>query len=116
MADSTLPLGGEHWFATVPIARFDWLWPLVNGTHAAIHGIKIDIQGMEIEALDGMRDAIARWRPRIVVELHAGVSRERMLALLGEIGYSSHAVAIGAIRNQRHTRLLDDQSYAFEPL
>ena len=100
----------------MPVANFDWLWPRICGADATIHGIKIDIQGMELEALESMRDALARWRPCLVIELHAGVSRERVLALLGEVGYSRHAVAIDATRHQGKTGLLDDQSYAFEPL
>lgn len=102
-------------FADVPIARFDWLWPLVHGGNGTIHGIKIDVQGMEIEALDGMRAALRRWRPRLVVELHAGVSRERVLRLLREEGYSADAAPIDAAHSGAAARLLDDCSYAFEP-
>ena len=116
MADSTLSAHSEKWFATVPITPLDWLWPLVNGSSAAIHGVKIDVQGMETETLDGMRETLKRWRPRVVVELHAGVSRERVRAVMGEAGYSIHAVAIEAAHGERTREFLDDQSYAFEPV
>ena len=116
MADSTLSQDPDRWSVTVPIARFDWLWPMVNGADGTIHGVKIDVQGMEIETLDGMRDALTRWRPLVVVELHAGVSRERVLALLEALGYSSDAVPIEPVPGERTPLFLDDRSYAFNPV
>lgn len=116
MADSTLSPDSGPWFVDVPIARFDWLWPVLGGANGVIHGVKIDVQGMEIETLSGMREALTRWRPRLVVELHAGVSRERVLALLREAGYSSDAVAIEPVRGEQTPRFLDDRSYAFHSL
>lgn len=113
MADSTLSERSSQWFVSAGIARFDWLWPALHDGNATIHGVKIDVQGMELETLHGMRDALARWRPRIVLELHAGVSREAVIALLQELGYSSEAVAIEPVRGERTPRLLDDHSYAF---
>lgn len=113
MADSTLSANGRLKSLTVPIARFDWLWPLVNGGDGTIHGVKIDVQGMEFETLAGMRETLKRRRPRIVIELHAGVRREEILALLREVGYSTDAVAIEPPRGDRTDRLLDNQSYAF---
>lgn len=112
MADSTVA-DPAHQPATVPFARFDWLWPLVSGAHQAIDGVKIDVQGMELETLAGMRETLARWRPPIVVELHAGVSRERVLTLLRELGYSDRAVPIEPERGEQAPRFLDDRSYAF---
>lgn len=115
MADSTLPDASSSWFVNAGIARFDWLWPAINGGNGTIHGMKIDVQGMELETLQGMRDAIARWHPRIVLELHAGVSREAVLSLLRELGYSSEAVAIEPVRGEQTPQFLDNHSYAFHP-
>ena len=70
---------------------------------------------MELDVLAGMRDTLARWRPQVVVELHAGVSRERVLNLLNEAGYSAQAVAIDPSDGEGPARLLDDRSYAFNP-
>jgi hypothetical protein len=112
MADTTLPAGAPQ-AVTISLARFDWLWPLVNGGNEAIHGVKIDVQGMEIETLRGMRDMLRRHRPRLVVELHAGVERDGIFAALDEIGYSHTATPIDAAAPAPH--LLDDRSYAFEP-
>jgi FkbM family methyltransferase len=107
---------GASSIVNIGIARFDWLWPALNGGDARIHGVKIDVQGMELETLGGMRDALARWRPRLVLELHAGVSREAALALLRELGYSSEAVAIEPVRGERAPQFLDNHSYAFHPV
>lgn len=115
MADSTLPPRARRWFVTVPLARFDWVWPLLHRGNPAIHGIKIDVQGMELEVLEGMRDALRQWRPHLVVELHAGVDRARILSLLRELGYSDAAVAVDPARDERTPRFLDDRSYAFDP-
>jgi FkbM family methyltransferase len=113
MADSTSR--NEAHTVAMLMARFDWIWPILGGPAAPIHGIKIDIQGMELEALEGMRDTLARWRPHIVMELHAGVSRERVLALLGALGYSTAAEPIEPARGERTPLFLDDRSYAFAP-
>jgi Methyltransferase FkbM domain len=112
MADATRA-GSARAYVDAAFARFDWVWPLVHGGNDTIHGIKIDVQGMELEVLDGMRDALRHWRPRVVVELHAGVSRERVLRLLSDAGYSGQATAIDPAENA--SRLLDDRSYAFNP-
>jgi FkbM family methyltransferase len=116
MADSTLSDPSSTWFVNAGIARFDWLWPAINGRDAAIHGVKIDVQGMELEALEGMREALARWHPRLVLELHAGVSRDAVLSLLRGLGYSSEAVAIEPVRGERTPQFLDNHSYAFHPI
>ena len=116
MADSTVSRDDGRWCVTVPIARFDWLWPLVNGADGKIHGVKIDVQGMELETLEGMRGALQRWRPRVVVELHAGVSRERVLGLLRDLGYSTDAVPVEPARGERTPLFLDNRSYIFDPV
>jgi FkbM family methyltransferase len=49
--------------------------------------IKLDIEGMEIEALDGARDTVGRCRPALFIE-HAHVGRARMGALLEALDYA----------------------------
>jgi FkbM family methyltransferase len=116
MADSTLQQDAGAWTVTVAIARFDWLWPLVCGGDQAIHGVKIDVQGMELEVLEGMRESLRRWRPRLVVELHTGVSREQVRTLLRDVGYADDASPIERPSAGGPTRqLLDNESYAFHP-
>jgi FkbM family methyltransferase len=36
---------------TLMVARLDWLWPRIAGGHSPIHGVKIDVQGMELEVM-----------------------------------------------------------------
>jgi hypothetical protein len=65
-------------------------------------------------ALNGMRDALMRWHLRIVLELHAGVSRERVLSLLESLGYSRDAVPVDPLPDEGRPRFADDRSYAFK--
>jgi FkbM family methyltransferase len=116
MADSTLPTCGRTQFVTIPIARFDWAWPLLHNGDAAVHGIKIDVQGMELEVLTGMQETLRRWHPRLVIELHTGVNRAAVLALLRDVGYSTSATAVEPAVDERTPLLLDDRSYAFTPI
>jgi len=113
MADSTLVRDQHRSDVSMSIARFDWLWSTVCGADPTIHGIKIDVQGMEVEALEGMRNVLRRWRPRLVIELHEGVSRRRILQILGAIGYSPAAVPIDPSPAETRTALLDNKSYVF---
>src|SRR4051794_40499636 len=88
MADRTLLPGLASWHESVQVARFDWLWPLINGGNAQIDGVKIDVQGMEIEVLRGMRSTLMTQRPMLAVELHVGVSRSALLRMLNDAGYT----------------------------
>jgi FkbM family methyltransferase len=49
--------------------------------------IKLDVEGMEIEALDGARETLARCRPSMFIE-HQHVGRQRLGALLDGLGYA----------------------------
>lgn len=115
MGSSTPSDGTRQETVSVSVARFDWLWPLINGGQPAIHGIKMDVQGMEVEALEGMRDTLAARCPHLVVELHAGVSRDRLLSTLCECGYRREPAPIEPERREATRLLLDDHSYAFVP-
>src|ERR1039457_2922202 len=52
MIDSTLQdaVGFKETFVA---SRLDWLWPKISGSDLRIDGIKIDVQGIEIQVLDG---------------------------------------------------------------
>ena len=39
------------------VSRLDWLWPIICRINCRIDGIKIDVQGMEIQVLEGMTAA-----------------------------------------------------------
>ncbi|MEJ7797007.1 MAG: FkbM family methyltransferase [Solirubrobacteraceae bacterium] len=47
--------------------------------------LKIDVEGAELQAIEGARETIARHRPAIVCELHD--SNEAFVALMDELGY-----------------------------
>ena len=112
MADSTIALGA--WPESLLVLRLDWLWPYLCGAVATVSGVKIDVQGMEIEVLRGMQEVLRRWRPRLVVEVHPGVSRPELLAVLEAAGYERQGIAIEAQPGEEHGALyIDDRSYEF---
>ena len=110
MADSTLERG--DWIEPLLVTSFDHIWPSLSAPSERVHGVKIDVQGMEIEVLKGMRRMLTRDHPKLVVEFHAGVDRKVVLDLLGSVGYNAepHAVEGGSLGE-----ILDDKSYSFDP-
>jgi len=120
MADRTLLTEawserGGAWREALLVARLDWLWPRICGTSSRIDGIKVDVQGMEIEVLRGMATTLREHRPRLVVELHAGVDRAAFLDLLETLGYSRQASFVEPAAGETEPAYLNDRSYAFSP-
>lgn len=114
MADMTMAdTSSQRDWESIQVARFDWLWPRLNAGNAAVHGVKIDVQGMEIDVLVGMRQLLHTQRPALVLELHHDVDRARVLKLLGDAGYSAEAVPIEPEPEESRPRFLDNHSYAF---
>jgi FkbM family methyltransferase len=95
-------------------ARLDWLWDRICGDRRRIDGIKIDVQGMEIEALRGMTALLAEFTPRVVVEVHRGVDRGDLLDLLESAGYARHGEPIEPGAAGSGPQYLDDRSYSFQ--
>jgi FkbM family methyltransferase len=112
MADRTLTGVDSAPAESIEIARLDWLWPQISGSNDVVHGIKIDVQGMEMDALSGMRALLERQKPSLVVELHYGVDRDAFRALLESIGYETAATPIETEPSQ-DGQLRDNCSYAF---
>jgi len=110
MVDSTVTEGPLE---TILVARLDWLWPQLCGDREKIDGVKVDVQGMEIEVLRGMAEVLKLFTPKLVVEVHRGVDRAEMLELLQAAGYARRGVAIEADEREREPRYLDDRSYVF---
>lgn len=104
------------WWETILVARFDWLWPQICGERSQVDGVKIDVQGMEIDVLRGMVESLREQRPELVVEVHHGVERAELLAVIESSGYSRHAVPIEPIDGEDEARFVDDHSYAFTPV
>jgi FkbM family methyltransferase len=87
MIDSQLSTAGRPEMTSIVAVGLDAVWEGISGGDLVVHGIKIDVQGMELDALRGMRRVLARHRPRIVLEIHRDVSRDEILALLEGCGY-----------------------------
>lgn len=111
MVDSTIH--SSDWTETVIMTRFDWLWPQIFGDERQIHGIKIDVQGMEGEVLMGMLNSLRVCRPKLVVEFHRGVDRDMLLRTIQMAGYSKRATPIEPLPGETAPLFVDDRSYAF---
>lgn len=111
MVDSTLTAQSRD--QRVLVASLDWLWPMICGAADRIDGIKVDVQGMELEVLRGSVGVLERFHPRLVIELHRGVDRMQILDLVERVGYSSRATPIEPQAGETTPSYLDDRSYVF---
>jgi FkbM family methyltransferase len=102
------------WQETIMLARFDWLWQQICGKNERIDGVKIDVQGMEIEVFQGMMETLRRQQPKLIVEVHRGVDRDQMLDLIETVGYSRRALPIEPIEGEVEPQYLNDLSYYFK--
>jgi FkbM family methyltransferase len=109
MADYGLESGRA---STILVAALDKIWESLSpGTR--IDGIKIDVQGMELDVLEGMRGVLSKWHPRLIIELHKGVDRNSLRTLLRLVGYSSNGIAIGTASVRTAETYENDRSYLF---
>jgi FkbM family methyltransferase len=114
MIDSTLQ-DKEGFREPFMVSRLDWLWPRISEPDSRIHGIKIDVQGMEIQVLEGMAALLKQYRPKLLVELHTGVSRERLLDVLRSLGYLTHGVPVEPLPSESDPVYADNRTYLFRP-
>ena len=112
MVDSTIQLGGAA-LETFLITRLDWLWSRICEGRPRVDGVKIDVQGMEIEAMAGMENLLREFAPKLVVEVHRGVDRGSLVTLVEALGYSRRAEAIEPVHGETEAQFLDDCSYSF---
>jgi FkbM family methyltransferase len=114
MIDSTLTetVGLKE---SILVSRLDWLWPKISGIVSRIDGVKIDVQGMEIQVLEGMADVAKRHRPKLFVEVHKGVSRPRLLQVLTSMGYLARGCAVEPLPGETDPVYADDRTYLFTP-
>ncbi len=115
MIDSTLQ-DASGFRETFTVARMDWLWPrIADPNYLRIDGIKIDVQGMEIQVLEGMAAVLKRHRPKLLVEIHKGVSRPRLLEVIASLGYAPRGTAVDPLPGESNPLYADDRTYLFSP-
>jgi FkbM family methyltransferase len=105
-------LGGTQ-SENVYVIGFDQVWTSLGG--GPIDGVKIDVQGMELQTLAGMSRSLFEHRPKLVIEFHPGVSRQPILKLLGSAGYQLPAKPLDPVASETEAAYIDDRSYVFEP-
>lgn len=96
---------------SVTLVPFDALWSRICEGDSHVDGVKIDVQGMEQQVLEGMSVMLLASRPLVVVEFHRGADRAAILELLRCAGYSDQTDPIEPGRKD----IQDDQSYIFVP-
>lgn len=94
-------------------SRLDWLWPRLSGADSQIHGIKIDVQGMEIEVLEGIVSIAKQYHPKLLVEIHGGVSRPKLLDLISSMGYLTRGFAVEPLPGETDPIYANDRTYLF---
>ena len=113
MSDNTVKAGDEE--TTILVASFDWLWPRICGGNRRIDGVKIDVQGAEINVLQGMERSLKECKPKLALELHQGVDRRALLQILESCGYDCEATPIEPAAGETSAQYLDNHSYEFRP-
>jgi FkbM family methyltransferase len=113
MVDSTLQ-DTEGLKESFLVSRLNWLWPRISEPDSRIDGIKIDVQGMEIDVLQGMADLVKRYRPKLLIELHAGVSRSQFLDVIASLGYMTRGLPLEPLPDESDP-VYADRTYLFQP-
>lgn len=85
MCDSSFKWEGEV-MGTFPVTTLD---RFLDGIHLrGIDCINMDVEAAELEVLRGARRTIARYKPKVIVEVHRGVSREAIEASIPHYKWS----------------------------
>jgi len=100
---------GEPVFAI----SLDRLWTQTCHEPRRVAGIKIDVQGMEAEVVEGMTQLLRRDRPRLVIEYHAYGDVRRLLESLSGAGYATQGRPL--TRGLPTEQLVHGQNYEFFP-
>jgi hypothetical protein len=103
-------LGGAR-YEDIYVIGLDNLWQSLG--ERQVHGVKIDVQGMELSVLAGMSQVLAEQRPKLAVEFHAGVDRNAILELLRRSGYQLPARPIEPQPGEVDAEYHDSHTYVF---
>jgi FkbM family methyltransferase len=93
-----LEVPSDHtWVEPIYCVALDWVWSRLCGADDAISGIKIDVEGMEGKALQGMIGLLRKHKPKLVIEVHKsrGVDLDVLAPVLREAGYNTAGHVIG---------------------
>ena len=112
MIDSTLQ-DSDAFKETFIVSRLDWLWSRISGSNLQIDGVKIDVQGMELQVLRGMAILTRNYKPKLLIEIHKGVSRTELLDLIASIGYKSQGLPVEPLPGETDPIYADDRTYLF---
>lgn len=99
---------------TVTTVCLDDIWDDLSEGDPRVDGVKMDVQGMELHALQGMRSALMAHRPLLALEFHAGVDRGAVVSLLTEYGYRLPGIPLIA-SSEAGRQYHDDHTYVFSP-
>lgn len=113
MVDSTVNNDQVNWFETIIAIGLNQVWSSICEENPCVDGIKIDVQGMEIEVLKGMKSILMTYKPKLVIEVHQGVDRQRLLGVLGSVGYSLEGVPVEPLVGEEKAQYFDNHSYVF---
>lgn len=100
-------------YDTIYLAGFEAIWDALAAGRPEIHGVKVDVQGMEIAVLRGMAKYLKVCQPKVIVELHSGVDRKALLSALTDIGYAPNGIALDPLPDEVSPAYHDDRSYLF---
>lgn len=95
----------------VTIGCLDNVCEYLSEGDARVDGIKVDVQGMELHALQGMRSTLMAHRPLLGLELHAEVDRDAVVSLT-EYDYRLPGIPLTR-SSEGGGQYLDDHTYVF---
>jgi hypothetical protein len=75
--------------------------------------VKIDVQGMEIDVIIGMKEMLRNQHPKLIVEMHRGVDRKKLFHVIESAGYTHNATSIEPVAGELSPLYIDDHSYFF---
>ena len=108
MAQPLAAPADHAWVEPIYCVALDKVWNRLCGTDDVISGIKMDVEGMEGKALQGIIGLLRKHKPRLVIEVHKsrGVDLEVLAPVLEKAGYNTAGRRIGSTSSA-------DASYEF---